>query len=145
MRLGGAGPWRESLALFSVLWLFFLATSSREWPRGQALSAYDVAAQLVRHGSLVTTDGYPTAQPGRDGRKYSPMPLVHSLVQVPPELLRRRASRLDAEAGECFKALAGNVSMCAFGALACVLLFRLARRMGARRGLALAGAFTLGL
>jgi hypothetical protein len=144
MTLGGAGRWRDSVALFLVLWLFFWATSSREWAHGQAAADVAVAAALVKHGTVATEASWPASERARDGRHYPGGLLLPALVHLPAEWLRTRGTP-PTSVLNALRALAGNLPGSAFGALACVLLFRLARRMGARRGWALGGALALGL
>src|SRR5690242_15998624 len=104
------GPWRESLALLAVLFVFDLATSSREWPREDAGSVYSVANAIVERHTMATNYAWHMGDKSRDGRNYSHFPILQSLIHVPGEWLRVRIAKHDPKMGTIFKALASNLA-----------------------------------
>lgn len=130
---------RLGLAIFLCFLGLYLATTSRERPWGDANPVYQVAENLVRHGSLDTTVVWPyDAKPGRDGKHYAINPLFTSLIHVPGVLLRQAVSAVAPELRNPIWPIASHLGPAALGALTCVLFFSLARRLASARAASLA-------
>jgi len=110
---------------------FFMLTSGREPPWGDANVQYMVAESLVKRGALDVPRPWPDDLPPDDeGNYYSTYPFLTSAVQV-PGLVVLEGIGADAGPARAFaKPLTSHLACCFFGALCCVLFFRLCRDRG---------------
>lgn len=130
---------RAGAAIFFTFFGLFMLTGSRERPWGDANPVYEVAENLVRHGSVHVTVRWPVdAAPGRDGKNYAANPLLASLVHVPAVAVREVVLRASPGSAALSWPIAAHVAPAALGALTCALFFALARRFASARAAGLA-------
>src|SRR5262249_54281986 len=115
------------VAVFLTFFGLFLLSSGRQPPFSDSNSLWQVADHLVTRGSI-TVDVRWNAPPGRDGKLYSLLPLVDSLVHVPGAALRFVAMKSAPGIGELILPLASHFGSAVLGGLPCALFFGLARR-----------------
>lgn len=137
---------RTGWAIFLAFFAFYLLTSGRERPWGDATPVWQVADSLVDHGGVDTPSRWPyTAPAGRNGKYYASNPLIGSLIHVPGALVRRALHRVEPLLGAAFWPLACHLGPAACGALTCVLVFLLALELGLSRRAALLTTLAVGL
>ena len=120
---------RLARAIFVTTFAVYLLSSGREPPWGDANVQYMVAESLVRRASIDIPKPWPDDLPrGRGGKFYSTYPVVTSLVQVPGVALLEGATALSKDARGLARPLTSHLACSAFGALACLLFFRLCRQ-----------------
>ena len=119
---------RLARAIFVTTFAAYLLTSGREPPWGDANVQYMVAESLVRRAAIDIPKPWPDDLPPRDGKFYSTYPLLTSLVQVPGVALLEGAAALSPASRGLARPLTSHLACSAFGALACVLFFRLCRQ-----------------
>jgi hypothetical protein len=120
---------RLGRAIFVTAFAVYLLSSGREPPWGDANVQYMVAESLVRRAAIDIPKPWPDDLPrGRDGKFYSTYPIVTSLVQVPGVALLEGAGALSKDSRPLARPLTSHLACSAFGALACLLFFRLCRQ-----------------
>jgi hypothetical protein len=133
---------RLGAAIFVSTFAFFLLTSGRERPWGDANVQYMVAESLLDRGALDIPKPWPDDMPPDDqGRFYSTYPLLTSAVQIPGLLLFEGVAAADPGARTLARPLTSHLACSFFGALACFLFFRLCRQR--KLGVAASSAATL--
>src|SRR5262249_26982290 len=120
---------RLGRAIFVTALAVYLLSSGREPPWGDANVQYMVAESLVRRAAIDIPRPWPDdLPPGPDNKFYSTYPIVPSLVQVPGLALLEGAGALSKDVRPLAKPLTSHLACAAFGALACLLFFRLCRQ-----------------
>jgi hypothetical protein len=120
---------RLARAIFVTTFAVYLLSSGREPPWGDANVQYMVAQSLVARGAIDIPRPWPDDLPrGRNGKFYSTYPVATSLVQL-PGLVVLEGARAMAPASRGFaRPLTSHLACSAFGALTCLLFFRLCRQ-----------------
>jgi hypothetical protein len=127
--------WSSERKLLASIWLgafaFYLLTSGREPPWGDGNVQYMAAESLVTHGALDVPRPWPDDLPPDDeGRYYSTYPFLTSAVQVPGIVLLEGIAAAAGPARPFALPLTSHLACSFFGALCCVLFFRLCRQRG---------------
>src|SRR5262245_4177203 len=124
---------RGRLGLFAALFFFYLLTSSRERPWGDARPIWDVAEALVNRAELNIGTRWPPSLPlGQDGKIYAAAPIFQSVVQGPAAALQKWVSARWPEKAVLYWPLSCHLASAALGAMTCVLFFGLCLRLGLR-------------
>jgi hypothetical protein len=122
---------RLALGIFITALFAYLLTSGREPPWGDGHVQYMAARSLVYHGGLDVPKPWPDDIPaGPDGRYYSTYPLLTSLVQVPAVFALKGVAAFTKDAHRFAEPIATHLAPAFFGALTCLLFFRLCRQRG---------------
>src|SRR5689334_17294378 len=101
-----------------------MLSSSREPAWGDAHGMWEVAEQLVAHGSIAIATRWPDdIPPGRGGKYYGIAPIGPSLVHVPGAAIAAAARAVAPSYDPLVRRLATHLAPAALGALACVLFF----------------------
>ncbi len=117
---------RLTRAIFVTTLAVYLLTSGREPPWGDGNVQYMAAESMVRRGAVDIPVPWPDDMPkDADGKWYSTYPLLTSVVHFPglallavtPQVMKRLT-----------KPLTSHLACSLFGALTCVLFFRLCRQ-----------------
>src|SRR5215472_4837201 len=141
------GPERTlKLGLFLSIFGLYLIVGSRERPWGDARIMYEVAEELVAHGSLQSvTERPPMSHRGPDGRMRSIYGLFPSLAAVPGVALRNAVMALSPKLGPFATAITSHLAPTLLGAWTCLLFFGMCRRMNASVGTATLGVAVLAI
>src|SRR5262244_1365113 len=141
------GPERTlKLGLFLSIFGLYLIVGSRERPWGDARIMYEVAEELVAHGSLQSvTEWPPMSYRGPDGRMRSIYGLFPSLAAVPGVALRNAVMALSPKLGPFATAITSHLAPTLLGAWTCLLFFGMCRRMNASVGTATLGVAVLAI
>lgn len=136
-----------ALRLLVLLSAFFLFSTSREPPWGDAHVTYETTQQLVDHGQLDIhlRGGPPWFYAHRNGHQYGVFPVGNVVAMVPSYLAFKLLRLLPGLPEPPLFALASHLSPALLMAFACVLFFRLCRRRGADPGWSVFLTLTLGL
>lgn len=128
--------------IFVFLFFAFMLLTSREPPWADAHVVYDTTENLVDHGHINVrlNSGPPWFYAHRDGKRYGVFPLGNVVAMVPSYLVYKVASKIPGMPDKPTYALAAHVAPSLMMALACALFFVVARRRGASRAWATAGA-----
>lgn len=120
---------RFARAIFVTTFAVYLLSSGREPPWGDANVQYMVAQSLVARGAIDIPRPWPDDLPrGRDGKFYSTYPVATSLVQLPGLVVLEGAGALAPASRGFARPLTSHLACSAFGALTCLLFFRLCRQ-----------------
>jgi hypothetical protein len=120
---------RLARAIFVTTFAVYLLSSGREPPWGDANVQYMVAESLVRRGAIDIPKPWPDDLPrGRDGKFYSTYPILTSLVQLPGLVVLEGVATAAPPARGLARPLTSHLACSAFGALTCLLFFRLCRQ-----------------
>lgn len=129
------GDRRLALAIFATALAAYLLTSGREPPWGDGRVQYMVAQSLLDHGGVDVTKPWPDDLPaGRDGKYYSTYPLLTSAAHLPGLILLRASTALSGVSPGFAEPITSHIASSLFGALCCVLFFRLCRQQGLGSG-----------
>jgi hypothetical protein len=120
---------RLARAIFVTTLAFYLLTSGREPPWGDANVQYMAAESMLRRGAIDIPKAWPDdLAPDADGKFYSVYPLLTSAVQLPGLALYEAGVAASPPARGLLKPLTSHLACSAFGALTCVLFFYLCRQ-----------------
>jgi hypothetical protein len=120
---------RLARAIFVTTFAAYLLSSGREPPWGDANIQYMVAESLAHRGTIAIGKAWPEDLPrGRDGRIYSIYPIGTSLPHLPGIALLEASAAIAKDTRGLVRPLTSHLACSAFGALACVLFFRLCRQ-----------------
>ena len=119
---------RLALGIFVTTLFVYLLTSGREPPWGDGHVQYMVTKSLVDHGGIDVPKAWPDDLPrAPDGKYYSTYPILTSAVQLPGLALLQAVPK---SARRFAEPLTTHIACSLFGALCCVLFFRLCRQRG---------------
>lgn len=118
-------------AIFCATLALFLLSSGREPPWGDANVQYMAAESMLRRGALDIPKPWPDdLPPDEDGAFHSTYPLLTSAVQLPGLLLFEGITELSPASKGLVEPLTSHLACSLFGALCCLLFFRLCRQQG---------------
>ena len=119
------------LCLFGAIFALYLFSTSGARPWGDATPVWEVADSIVHAHSLHATTRWPMNLPnGKDGHLYGLAPLLQSLVHVPGAALQRYVASVRPAYWQITWRLTCHLAPTFLGTLACLLFFRLCRRVG---------------
>ncbi len=118
--------------LFLCLLFAYTLSGSREQPWGDARHTYEVAQRVVTEGRIDITYYWPPSSiKGPDGKVYSSSGLLQTVVNIPVELLLQLVSYIFPGSYSFAWPLMAHIPPALFGALLCLIFFRLCRMHGA--------------
>ena len=119
------------VAIFIATFAWYLLTSGREPPWGDGNVQYMAAESLVKRGALDVPRPWPDdLPPDANGKFYSTYPFLTSAVQVPGLLVLEGIESAAKPARGFAKPLTSHIACSFFGALCCLLFFKLCRQRG---------------
>ena len=122
---------RLALGIFVTTLAVYLLSAGREPPWGDGHAQYMVARSLLYHGGIDVPQPWPDDLPrGRGGAYYSTYPILAAAVQIPGLVL---LDALPAPARGFAEPLTSHLASSLFGALTCLMFFRLCRSRGLDR------------
>jgi hypothetical protein len=120
---------RIALGIFLTALSVYLLSSGREPPWGDGHVQYMVTKSLLDHGGLDVPKPWPDdLPPGRDGKFYSTYPILTSAVQLPGLALLRGVESAGKGVRPFAEPLTTHLAPALFGALACLLFYKLCRQ-----------------
>jgi len=145
------GAWQARHAgqagLFLAMLAFYLLSGSREEAWGDSKAIARVAERYVNDGKLDIGYAWPFgAKPAPDGKFYSPYPALPSLAAYPAARLQKQVKLEYGKPALAFSdPLGAHLASAVFGALTCLLFFRICLRLGVSPAAASATTIVLGL
>ncbi len=135
---------RGRLWLLATVALLYLFSTSRERPWGDATPVWEVADSIAYSHNFHAKTRWPLSlQNGKDGHLYGLAPLFQSVVHVPGAYLQRKIAGAFPAYWQITWRFTSHLAPTLLGTLACLMVFRLCRRM--RVGPVAAAASTIAL
>lgn len=124
---------RGTFWLFGAVLFLYLFSTSRERPWGDATPIWEVADSIAYSHNLRAKTRWPlTLQNGKDGHLYGLAPLFQSVIHVPGAYLQRKISSVYPTYWQITWRFTSHLAPTFLGALACLMFFRLCRRLKVR-------------
>lgn len=124
---------RGSFWLLGAVVFLYLFSTSRERPWGDATPIWEVADSIAYSQSFRAKTRWPLSlQNGKDGHLYALAPLFQSAIHVPGAYLQRKISQAFPTYWQITWRFTSHLAPTLLGTLACLMFFRLCRRLGAR-------------
>jgi hypothetical protein len=124
---------RGSLWLFGAVFFLYLFSTSRERPWGDATPIWEVADSMAHSHNFHAKTRWPmTLANGKDGHLYGLAPLLQCAVHVPGAFMQRQLAKVFPKHWQITWRFTSHLASTVLGTLACLLFFRLCRRLGVR-------------